>query len=99
MLLELWQNDGMLCKKNTEVEVLPVVDLFKDLARSVFFVGGATQVCHAIRIIRYRDVSNETSNVHLFLLFVVCCCCCLHIKPFFLPNDISSTPSVLLDSS
>ena len=21
-----------------------------------------------------------------------CCCCCLHIKPFFLPNDISSTP-------
>ena len=28
------------------------------------------------------------------------CCCCLHIKPFFLPNDvISSTPSVLPDSS
>ena len=23
------------------------------------------------------------------------CCCCLHIKPFFLPKDISSTPSVL----
>ena len=28
-----------------------------------------------------------------------CCCCCLHIQPFFLPNDISSTPSVLPDSS
>ena len=28
-----------------------------------------------------------------------CCCCCLHIKTFFLPNDISSTPSVLPDSS
>ena len=26
-------------------------------------------------------------------------CCCLHIKRFFLPNDISSTPSVLPDSS
>ena len=26
-------------------------------------------------------------------------CCCLHIKPFFLPNDISPTPSVLTDSS
>ena len=26
------------------------------------------------------------------------CCCCLHITPFFLPNDISSTPSVLPDS-
>ena len=25
--------------------------------------------------------------------------CCLHIKPLFLPNDISSTPSVLPDSS
>ena len=25
-------------------------------------------------------------------------CCCLHIQPFFLPNDISSsTPSVLVD--
>ena len=28
-----------------------------------------------------------------------CSCCCLHIKPFFLPNDISSTPSVLPDPS
>ena len=27
------------------------------------------------------------------------CCCCLCIKPFFLPNDISSTPGVLRDSS
>ena len=27
-----------------------------------------------------------------------CYCCCLHIKPLFLPNDISSTPSVLPDS-
>ena len=27
------------------------------------------------------------------------CCWCLHIKPFFLPNDLSSTPSVLPDSS
>ena len=27
------------------------------------------------------------------------CCCCLHIKPFFLPKDISSTPSVRPDSS
>ena len=26
-------------------------------------------------------------------------CCCRHIKPFFLPNDISSTPGVLPDSS
>ena len=26
-------------------------------------------------------------------------CCCFHIKPFFLPNIISSTPSVLPDSS
>ena len=25
--------------------------------------------------------------------------CCLHIKPFFLPNDIRSTPSVCPDSS
>ena len=25
--------------------------------------------------------------------------CCLHIKPFFLPNDITSTPSVITDSS
>ena len=30
---------------------------------------------------------------------VVGCCCCLHIKPFFLPNDIGSTPSVRPDSS
>ena len=28
-----------------------------------------------------------------------CCCCYLHIKPFFLPNDIRSTRSVRLDSS
>ena len=31
-----------------------------------------------------------------------CCCCCinsLHIKPFFPPNDVSSTPSVRPDSS
>ena len=27
------------------------------------------------------------------------CFCCFHIKPFFLPSDISSTPSVLADSS
>ena len=28
-----------------------------------------------------------------------CFCCCLHIKPFFLPNDISSTTGVLPHSS
>ena len=27
------------------------------------------------------------------------CFCCFHIKPFFLPNDISSTPSVRPDYS
>ena len=36
--LELWQNNGMSCKKNTQVEVLPVVDLCKESA--FFFVGG-----------------------------------------------------------
>ena len=32
-------------------------------------------------------------------ILICYCCCCLHMKPFFLPNDISSTPSVLPDSS
>ena len=39
--LELWQNYGMSYKKNAEVEVLPVVDLFQ---ASAFFMGDATQV-------------------------------------------------------
>ena len=45
MWLELWQNYGMSYKKNTEVEVLPVVDLFKESAKknSFSFVGGATR--------------------------------------------------------
>ena len=40
--LELWRNDGMY-KKNTEVEVLAVVDLFQ---QSFFFwyMGDTTQV-------------------------------------------------------
>ena len=42
--LELWHNYGMSYKKNTEVEVLPVTDLFKESAKYHFFVGGATQV-------------------------------------------------------
>ena len=33
-----------------------------------------------------------------YLQWTVISHCCLHIKPFFLPNDISSTPSVLPDS-
>ena len=37
-------------------------------------------------------------HVRIVLCCCCCCCCCLHIKPFFLPNDISSTPSVLPDS-
>ena len=37
------RNDGVPYKKNTEVEVLPVVDLFKESAKHPFFVGGATQ--------------------------------------------------------
>ena len=38
--------------------------------------------------------------VYLVRILGCCCCCrcCLHIKPFFLPNDISSTPSVRPDS-
>ena len=38
--LELWQNYGMSYKKNTEVEVLSVVDLFQESGN--FFVGDAT---------------------------------------------------------
>ena len=36
---ELWQNYEMVYKKNTEVEVLPVVDLFKEPAKNIFFEG------------------------------------------------------------
>ena len=43
-MTELWQSDGMSYKKNTLVEVLPVVDLCKKTAKCHFFVGGATQV-------------------------------------------------------
>ena len=39
------------------------------------------------------DIVHPTSQ------FSCCRCCCLHIKPFFLPNVIGSTPSVLPESS
>ena len=32
-----------------------------------------------------RTVENRVPDAN-----ICCCCCCLHIKPFFLPNDISS---------
>ena len=40
-------------------------------------------------------------RLHLWLacLWLKLCVCCLHIEPFFLPNDTSSTPSVRADSS
>ena len=44
MWLELWQNYGMSYKKDAEVEVLRVGDLFKEPAKHHFFKGGATQV-------------------------------------------------------
>ena len=49
---------------------------------------------------QYHTLIN-TSNSKLFVSKkrgLLLCYCCL-LKPFFLPNDISSTPSVLPDSS
>ena len=37
--LELWQNDGMPYKKNTQVEVLPVVDFCTKSATKLFLCG------------------------------------------------------------
>ena len=37
--LELWQNDVMSYMKNTQVEVVPVADLFKESAKYHFFCG------------------------------------------------------------
>ena len=55
MALELWQKYGMSYKKNTEVEVLPVVDLFQE---SSFFVGDATPVYRPI-----HDTRHDTSII------------------------------------
>ena len=45
-------------------------------------------------------LQSDNCEIVSFLLVVLSrICCCLHIKPFFLPSDISSTPSVLPDSS
>ena len=37
--LKLWQSDGMSYKKNTQVEVLPVVHLCKKIGEMAFFCG------------------------------------------------------------
>ena len=42
----------------------------------------------------YDTLAYESQNLSILMAV-----CCLHIKPFFLPNDISSTPSVRPDSS
>ena len=46
MWLELWQNYGMSYEyqENTEVEVLPVVDLLKRIGEISFFFGQVPQV-------------------------------------------------------
>ena len=41
----------MSYKKNTQVEVLPVVDLSKKSAIDFFFVGGAIQVVSKKRVV------------------------------------------------
>ena len=49
--------------------------------------------------------AGDLGSILLFQYFetalvTACCCCfCLHIKPFFLPNDVSSTLSARPDSS
>ena len=48
---------------------------------------------------RCNDVSGFSNRPPTLGKVYLGVCCCLHIKPFFLPNDISSTPSVLPDSS
>ena len=57
---------------------------------------------------KYRKISRSRKNEMwpgclpdsrqptIILSYIVCC---LHINPFFVPNDISSTPSVRPDSS
>ena len=43
------------------------------------------------------DIPGTWYLVRRKYMLVCCCCCCLDIKPFFLPNIISSTPvSVLM---
>ena len=67
------------------------------LVRNTWFLGRTQirMICfHNIESNSIRFIKNE-----LFRFQSCCCCCCLHIQPFFLPNDISSTPSVLPDSS
>ena len=60
-------------------------------------------ICGCIRKLRMWQRHNIVYTTEYMLKIVntccCCCCCCLHIKLFFLPNDISSTPSILPDSS
>ena len=75
--------------------------LFENLSKLfVFYTGvesgskqGSCSYSYFSAIFRFPSASAHT--------FVAdrCTCCCLHIKAFCLPNDISSTPSVLPDSS
>ena len=47
-----------------------------------------------VEIVRWSKFSTMEANTG-----VKAHCCCLQTKPFFLPKDISSSPSVLPDSS
>ena len=83
-----WYHVGSKAQKNTKTIVLKAL---RRHARLFFFVArGRTADCFSFIIAR---------GWHVQLCCCCCCCCCLHIKPFFLPNDISCTPSVLPDSS
>ena len=56
-----------------------------------YVVRASRITCTAVRAITPAECAVVCS-------YRRCYCCCLHMKPFFLPNDISSsTPSVLVD--
>ena len=62
-------------------------------------------VCTLLDVEKISQHGNSSEGSCVCVLRVIryvhCgrCCCCLQIKPFFLPNGISSTPSVRPDSS
>ena len=70
--------------------------------RDPFIILEAQNFCHSCcRTIDYAYTSSPPGTRYqdhiLYLVHCCCCCfcfCCLHIKPFVLPNIISSTPTV-----
>ena len=67
----------MSYKKNTQVEVLPVVDLCKNRRNNIFFVDGATQVGSIVDMSRrllplaYMPVRRELVYTH-YILALLC---------------------------